>query len=932
MSLLLYSTSQAASKLPLEQDPGKNGLISVEAENYDHMITNGSHFWKFITQTDNEFIPANGWSGTGAMQSQPTEPGGGTQFDGINFTRTSAALNFEVNFVKTGTHYVWVLGYGFGWNSDSCHVTLDGEENTTAYRISHNWGPGYGWGRNLFNNTGRATLEIPSLGLHTLGLWMREDGFVADKLLLTTNPDYAPWGKGPKETRQSYIALDPSPPDGATDVGRYVWLSWVPSPFAVRHQVYLGSDFADVSAATLADPRDLLVGEGTETTLMLSLALGTTYYWRVDEVSAANDPPYEQIHTGNVWSFTVEPMTVPAKPVLAMASSIFDVSMGPENTVNGSGLNQNNQHSSTLQTMWLSHMADSENPWIAYDFGRTVKLDRADIWNHNSPMEKAIGYGIREARIATSFNGESWTELKTVELAQAGGTDSQESETIELDGISTRHVRITGLSNYSPLGLKQVGLSEVRFNAIPLLPRNPHPENNSLIDGFSTLLRWRPGHLAGEHEVVFGSDRDAVIGNMAIVRTTQVPYFKVDSLDLGTTYYWKINEVNENKTPSISEGDLWSFHTSNHIPVDDMESYKAEPSSYIQLTWEDGSNNYTENGSLVMDIETTLIYEGIQALPITYNNTRAPQSFVTRYFDPPVDWTIGTPEVLSLQYRGHPPAYTAEPDGRITVSAYGKDIGGNLDDFRFVYKRLVGDGSITACIESVHEAHNWTKAGVMIREKLNAESINAYTLVTPTGRAGIQWRRGTSERTVGTYSESEAVTYPHWVRLTRTGNLFKGESSNDGIHWKPMRQWHHPGAPSEMSIIMSDEIYIGLAVTSHNATSGTSAVFSNVTTSGAIYDETWATKAIGAYHPSNDPHALYVTLTDSKGSETVFRSGTEETNAVMWKNWQIPITESPHLDLSSIRSLTIGVGNPDDTQPRGERGTIYIDHIKLTRP
>ena len=42
-----------------------------------------------------------------------------------------------------------------------------------------------------------ATFNISSTGVHTLNVWMREDGFVFDKLVLTTSSVYTPAGTGP---------------------------------------------------------------------------------------------------------------------------------------------------------------------------------------------------------------------------------------------------------------------------------------------------------------------------------------------------------------------------------------------------------------------------------------------------------------------------------------------------------------------------------------------------------------------------------------------------------------------------------------------------------------------------------------------------------------------------------------------------------------
>lgn len=53
-----------------------------------------------------------------------------------------------------------------------------------------------------------------------------------------------PEGKGPE------LATDPKPADEATDMPRDVVVSWKPGIYAAKHNVYFGTSFADVNAAT----------------------------------------------------------------------------------------------------------------------------------------------------------------------------------------------------------------------------------------------------------------------------------------------------------------------------------------------------------------------------------------------------------------------------------------------------------------------------------------------------------------------------------------------------------------------------------------------------------------------------------------------------------------------------------------------------------
>jgi len=100
-------------------------------------------------------------------------------------------------------------------------------------------------------------------------------------------------------------AANPNPADGAIHADTWASLSWLAAPSAVSHDVYFGESFADVEAGT----GDTFQGNQTlmEYTLGFpgfpypeGLVPGTTYYWRIDEVSADGT-----IYTGDVWSFLV---------------------------------------------------------------------------------------------------------------------------------------------------------------------------------------------------------------------------------------------------------------------------------------------------------------------------------------------------------------------------------------------------------------------------------------------------------------------------------------------------------------------------------------------------------------------------------------------------------------------------------------------------
>ncbi len=168
------------------------------------------------------------------------------------------------------------------------------------------------------------------------------------------------------------------------------------------------------------------------------------------------------------------------------------------------------------------------------------------------------------------------------------------------------------------------------------------------------------------------------------------------------------------------------------------------------------------------------------------------------------------------------------------VTSLGVDIWETIDDFHFAHQTLHGDGSITARIDGIEPVHDWTKAGVMIRNTLDARSANAMVLVTPVGRVSFQNRPDQGGRTHGTWTPPGAVQLPHWVRLTREGSHLTAEHSPDGANWHAVQSGSESDESVSMNIPMNETVHIGLAVTSHDPSHPATAHFSDVKITGAV--------------------------------------------------------------------------------------------------
>jgi len=241
---------------------------------------------------------------------------------------------------------------------------------------------------------------------------------------------------------------------------------------------------------------------------------------------------------------------------------------------------------------------------------------------------------------------------------------------------------------------------------------------------------------------------------------------------------------------------------------------------------------------------------------------------------------------------------------------------------------LSGAGTISAQVLSVQNTDPWAKAGVMIRETLDPGSKFAAVYITPANGCRFQGRltpgsSATSDTSVVTPQQT-AITAPYWVKLERdaSGN-FNGYYSSNGVTWQAM-SWN----PQRIS--MPPNVYIGLALTSHNVNAVCEAGFSNVKTTGTVTPMIWTHEAIGATMLSNDPEPMYVAL---NGNAVVYHDNPNAALIDTWTEWNIDLQAfaDQGVNLANVNTIAIGFG--DKKNPRaGGSGTAYFDDIRLYRP
>jgi hypothetical protein len=507
-------------------------------------------------------------------------------------------------------------------------------------------------------------------------------------------------------------------------------------------------------------------------------------------------------------------------------------------------------------------------------------------------------------------------------------------------------------------------------------------------------MPWMPGIQAAGHQFWFDDDPNVtdaplIFANLPLSANSVDPSTYAVTIEWEKTYWWKVTEVNDS---NVWDGSTWWFRTTNYAVVDTFEPYdKTGPSSgdpnALRYKWKDGFSTFPvpSSASNVMLQSTRDEYprpllhwddftEGDQGLVFYFDNDG--NTFVPGYYDwqgygypaPKYseiealttgatglgvgqDWTRDGIRALSLWFKGNPTRTgsfqeNVPSSGKYTIISDGADIWNNgpaggpfHDEFHYAHNDLLtgtnwaGLGIITARVDSVENTNVWAKAGVMMRASLFPDANHVSVVVTPGAGVSLQYRdvkRGAStDVTIG------GITAPHWVRLERDSfGKFVASHANDveqGLgNWQPI------GDETGYVVGMDPNIYVGLAVTSHDDSAMCTAVFSNFSiapSGGSTVGPGWRNRDIGIL--SNDPEPMYVAVEDVLNNVAVKYH--DDPNAALietWTPWDIDlqdfVTINPSLLLANIDKVYLGFGDRN-TPTTGGSGCVYFDDIKLFR-
>ncbi|MEA3227300.1 MAG: hypothetical protein U9Q07_15225, partial [Planctomycetota bacterium] len=433
----------------------------------------------------------------------------------------------------------------------------------------------------------------------------------------------SPW-KGPVWSfwippKQAYNA---SPGDGAMFAPVDVTLAWTGGFGSKLHTVYFGDNFDDVSNAAGGAP------QGDATFSPGPLELNRTYYWRVDEF----DPPFT--HKGDVWSFTtaIEGLgTAVMERWEDIDSTNIDALKDDPNYPDYPDVTE-----TVTRFAWnganMSYYGARIAAWLYVpltgDYTFWLNSDnQGELWLSTNDDPSNV---VLIARESSRSDLDSW------------GEGEEQSDPITL--LAGEKYYISALwkenagSDHCQVAWRGPGVPErTIIQGSYLAPFKPmaafgaRPANRAVDVTQTLVLKWKPGLEAASHEVYFGADEEAVRN-----ATTASPehqggrllgdeIFDPGKLPWESTYFWRVDEVNDLNPTSPWTGDVWTFTTAGFLIVEDFEDYADDDRTgrAIWQHWIDGFG-VSANGSQVGYIsppfaEKTIVHGGRQSMPLSYN-------------------------------------------------------------------------------------------------------------------------------------------------------------------------------------------------------------------------------------------------------------------------------------------------------------------------
>jgi hypothetical protein len=564
---------------------------------------------------------------------------------------------------------------------------------------------------------------------------------------------------------------------------------------------------------------------------------------------------------------------------------------------------------------------------------------------------------------------------KTIFHFERGGNDTGTWQAILPDGSLAAPVQFSGVADYADTGVDVNGqhafgvvfttdvpakgvritasghdtLSISALGVIPDIATHPNPVDGAIHGDIWVNLSWLPGNSAVSHDVYLGDDFGAVENatrDSEEFRGNQTADFYVagfpgnaypEGLTPGTTYYWRIDEVNDADPNSPWKGDTWSFSIPPQTaydpdPADDSEFVGPDN---VTLSWTPGlgaklhtvylGNDFDEVNDATTGVPTgdASYAPGMLEREKVYY-WRVDESDGTATYKGDV-WAFTTPGAAGAPQPGNG-AVDVEHNAILTWTP-----ADNANSHE-VYFGTDKNAVESATIASPEYKGNKASGSESYDPGQLAWGMTYYWRVdavygTNTVQ-GLVWSFTTSNFLVvedfESYTDDDAAGQAIWQTWI-DGFGIPDNGAQVGYLMPPYaeQQIVHSGAQS-MPLL-----YVNEAGVTNSEASMTLTARRDWTAAGVMELSLWFRGST-----SNAAEPLYASISNSSGSPAVATNNDPSVATIrVWTQWTIPLQPfaDQGVNLTNIDKIAIGLGSKSGMSSAGGSGTMYVDDIRLRR-
>jgi regulation of enolase protein 1 (concanavalin A-like superfamily) len=163
-------------------------------------------------------------------------------------------------------------------------------------------------------------------------------------------------------------------------------------------------------------------------------------------------------------------------------------------------------------------------------------------------------------------------------------------------------------------------------------------------------------------------------------------------------------------------------------------------------------------------------------------------------------------------------------NGEYRITGSGANIWGKADQFQYVWREMPGNFTVTATLQFLGQGEEHRKAGIMVRQSLDADSAYGDFLIHGSGMPGLQWRSAKGEDT-NTFDLPFDGPGKFRLKLVRSGVGITVSLAKDGAELKEV---------ARTEVTLRNPVLVGLVVCAHNANNMETVVFSDVSVESTV--------------------------------------------------------------------------------------------------